>query len=262
MGKGLGMHAYLDDLRAEFRGPRALLVWAGLTVLLAVGGPLGTLHSCAFEHRVLFWALVVIAMISLSAIVMDVIGRLSGTAPRKRDLVIAAAVVALVLTLPIRAFAAGMTELSVAIVTSQANETMAFLFLTALALSSVRHLELTPKAAMSVPQADTDSAPDLPRVVARLEPQVQGALLSLTGRDHYVDVRTTAGTGTILMRFSDAMAEVAPVQGAQIHRSHWVAWSAIDGVERDGGKYFVLSGDQRLPVSRSFREALAERGLL
>lgn len=255
------MHAYLDDLRAEFRGPRALIVWAGLTALLAVGGPLGTLHSCDFELRVLFWALVVVAMITLSAIVMDVMGRWSGDVPRKRDLVIAAAVVALVLTVPIRALAAGATEVGLAIVTSRTSETLAFLFLTALALSSVRHVELTPKEAMVLPQAAEDVS-DMPRVVARLEPQLQGGLLSLTGRDHYVDVRTTAGTGAILMRFSDAMAEVAPVEGAQIHRSHWVAWAAIDGVERDGNKYFVVTGDQRLPVSRSFREALAARGLL
>ncbi|OYU19300.1 MAG: hypothetical protein CFE34_06155 [Rhodobacteraceae bacterium PARR1] len=261
MGKGLGMRAYLDDLRAEFRGPRALLIWAGLTVLLAVGGPLGTLQSCDFEHRVLFWALVVMGMISLSAIMMDMMGRLSGDAPRKRDLIIAAAVVALVLTVPIRALAAGATEVSIEIVTSRTSETLAFLFLTALALSSVRHLELSPKETITLPQAAEDVS-DLPRVVARLEPHLQGGLLSLTGRDHYVDVRTTAGTGAILMRFSDAMAEVAPVEGAQIHRSHWVAWAAIDGVERDGNKFYVVTGDQRLPVSRSFRGALAARGLL
>ena len=102
----------------------------------------------------------------------------------------------------------------------------------------------------------------MPRVVARLEPHLHGALLSLTGRDHYVDVRTAAGTGAILMRFSDAMAEVAPVEGAQIHRSHWVAWAAIEGIARDGGKPVVVTGTERLPVSRRYRQALVDRGLL
>jgi hypothetical protein len=259
--KGLGMRAYLADVRAEFRGPRAMIVWAGLTVVLAVGGPLGTLHSVDFEQRMIFWALIVVAMISLSAIVTQVMGRLSGQVPRKRDLIIAAGTVALLLTVPIRALAAGAGDLSVEIVTSRTSETISFLFLTALALASVRHLDLSPKEAAVLP-SPAEAGPDLPRVVARLEPELQGALLSLTGRDHYVDVRTTAGTGAILMRFSDAMAEVAPIEGTQIHRSHWVAWSAIDGIDREGGKLVVRVGDQSLPVSRSYRQALAERGLL
>lgn len=256
------MRAHLADLRAEFRGPRALVVWAGLTLLLSVGGPLGTSHSVDFEHRFLFWALIVIGMVSLSAIVTDILARLSGEMPRKRDIILAAAVVALVLTLPIRALAAGATTLSVGIVTSRASETLAFLFLTALAVVAMRHMDLTPKKVAGLPPADAGEAVDHPRVVARLEPELRGALLSLTGRDHYVDVRTTAGTGAILMRFSDAMAEVAPVEGAQIHRSHWVAWSAIRGVIGESGKVFVQVGDQKLPVSRSYRQALAERGLL
>ena len=44
--------------------------------------------------------------------------------------------------------------------------------------------------------------------------------------------------------------------------SHWVAWAAIDGVEREGGKLVVVTGDEKLPVSRSYRQALVERGLL
>jgi hypothetical protein len=258
------MRAYLAIVRAEFRGPRAMVVWAGLTLLLAVGGPLGTLDSCRFEHRVVFWALVVVGMISLSSLAITMIGRLLGQGPRKRDLVVAAGAVALVLTVPISAFAGGQAGISLEIVTSHVSETTAFLFLTALALMSIRHLGLAPQPAV-LPQMGPAAAADvsdMPRVVARLEPHLHGALLSLTGRDHYVDVRTTAGTGAILMRFSDAMAEVAPVEGAQIHRSHWVAWAAIEAIEREGGKLVVVTGAERLPVSRSYRQALAERGLL
>ena len=41
--------------------------------------------------------------------------------------------------------------------------------------------------------------------------------------DHYVRVFTDAGESLILLRLSDAMAEVRDVPGLQIHRSHWVA---------------------------------------
>lgn len=257
------MRGYLTDLRAEFRGPRSLVVWAGLTFALAIGGPLGTLHNCTFEHRFLFWSVVVIAMIILTAMVSALYGRLSGRPPRHRDLVLVAGAVALLLTAPIRAVAAGAGEISVQIVSSRATETLGFLFLTTLALALLRQMNMPP---VVPPEAAVDAPAELPvdqpRVIDRLEPALQGRLLSLTGRDHYVDVRTTAGTGSILMRFSDAMAEVAPVEGAQIHRSHWVAWSAIEGVERDGAKISVVVAGQRLPVSRSFRGALAERGLI
>lgn len=253
------MGGYLTDLQAEFRGPRSLVVWAGLTFALSVGGPLGTLHTCTFEHRFLFWSVVVIGMIILTAMVSALQVRFSRRPQRQRDLVLVAGTVALLLTVPIRAVAAGATEMSVQIVSSRATETLAFLFLTTLALALFRQMNMP----AVVPTAVAVETPvDQPRVIDRLEPALRGSLLSLTGRDHYVDVRTSAGTGSILMRFSDAMAEVAPVEGAQIHRSHWVAWSAIDSVERDGAKISVVVAGQRLPVSRSFRGALAERGLL
>lgn len=265
------MRIYLAELREEFRGPRALVVWAGLTTVLTVGGPLGTLHNCTFEHRFLFWSVVVIGMILLTAIFSAGVNRITRRPLMRRDVALVAGVVSLVLTLPIRAFAAGDGTLSMGIVSSRPTETLVFLFLTALALTAFRHLAQSPATVAGMPGAvarmdaapepSSLPAPDLPRVVARLEPHLQGELLALTGRDHYVDVRTTAGTGSILMRFSDAMAEAAPVPGTQIHRSHWVAWAAIDGVEREGGKVLVRVAEQRLPVSRSFRDALAARGL-
>lgn len=253
------MRAYVAELRAEFQGPRALVVWAGLTTVLAVGGPLGTLETCTFEHRFLFWSVVVIAMVTLIAMAQALWTRISGRPPGRRDLPFVAAAVALGLTVPIRAVAAGHGEMSVQIVSSRMTETLAFLFLTTLALAAFRQMHI-PLAAPAEPPVTTPG--DQPRLVARLDPALQGDILSLTGRDHYVDVRTTAGAASILMRFSDAMAEAAPVEGTQIHRSHWVAWSAIDGVERDGGKIAVIVAGQRLPVSRSYRAALAERGLI
>jgi hypothetical protein len=265
------MRAYWAELREEFRGPKTLVVWAGLTTLLTVGGPLGTLHSCTFQHRFLFWSVVVIGMILLTTMVSAGINRLVRRPLMRRDVALVAGIVSLVLTLPIRSFAAGSGDLSVGIVTSRPTETLAFLFLTAMALSGFRHLMRMPDhvvidriGAGGTMAVETEAKPaqELPRVVTRLEPRLQGELLALTGRDHYVDVLTRAGRGSILMRFSDAMSEAGMVPGTQIHRSHWVAWSAIDGVEREGAKVFVRVADERFPVSRSFRNALAARGLL
>ena len=106
-----------------------------------------------------------------------------------------------------------------------------------------------------------EPAPE-PRLVQRLDPGLRGPILSISVRDHYVDVMTGHGTASLLMRFGDAIAE-AGVAGAQVHRSHWVAWDAIDTVEREGAKLFLrLKPGMRVPVSKNHRDKLELRGLI
>ncbi|MFT5639618.1 MAG: DNA-binding LytR/AlgR family response regulator, partial [Paracoccaceae bacterium] len=47
------------------------------------------------------------------------------------------------------------------------------------------------------------------------------------------------------------------------HNSHWVALAAIDRVEKSGTSLKVLMKDgSQVPVSRSFRTAIKDAGLL
>ncbi len=46
-----------------------------------------------------------------------------------------------------------------------------------------------------------------PRLFQRIAPEAHGDLISISVRDHYVDVVTSAGQASLLMRLSDAMAE-------------------------------------------------------
>jgi DNA-binding LytR/AlgR family response regulator len=88
-------------------------------------------------------------------------------------------------------------------------------------------------------------------------------LVALSVRDHYVEVQTMAGRGTLLMRFGDAVAEVAPVEGAQVHRSHWVAWDRVARVVREDGRLMLeMAEGPPIPVSRNNRDRLVERGLI
>lgn len=84
-----------------------------------------------------------------------------------------------------------------------------------------------------------------------LDGQPGSKLLSISTNDHYLDVVTDIGRERILKRMSDAIVELNGYPGLQIHRSHWVALDAIDGIERDGRKHLVrlVNGDV-LPVSR------------
>jgi len=82
-------------------------------------------------------------------------------------------------------------------------------------------------------------------------------------RDHFVDVITDTGTQTLRLRFADAVDEMEPAKGFLTHHSHWMSQDAIEGVERQDGKLFLrLNNNDIVPVSRTYRPALADAGIL
>lgn len=110
---------------------------------------------------------------------------------------------------------------------------------------------------------DTLAASDAPRVVQRLSQDRRGELLRLSGRDHYVDVVTCQGEESLLMRFSDAIGEAEAVDGLQVHRSHWVARSAVTGTVRRKGRVFLtLQDGAEIPVSRGYIGRVQDAGLM
>ena len=102
-----------------------------------------------------------------------------------------------------------------------------------------------------------------PRILQRLDIHKRGALISLSVQDHYVDVVTTKGTGLLLLRLSDAIAETEPTAGLQVHRSHWVAADQIARAQRSGDKAILTMTDGRdIPVSRTYLKTVREAGIL
>lgn len=101
-----------------------------------------------------------------------------------------------------------------------------------------------------------------PPFVERLPFRLRGATIrAVQAEDHYLRVHTDAGDALILMRLSDALAELQGLQGARTHRSWWVARDAVIGVRRGRGRaVFELAGGLEAPVSRSFAPALREEG--
>ncbi len=109
------------------------------------------------------------------------------------------------------------------------------------------------------PAAEPAASPFLRRVPARLGTD----LLWISAEDHYLRVTTSAGSDLILMRLSDAVAELDPALGAQVHRSHWVARRAVAAVERDGQRTVLrLVTGAEVPVSRTYLAALRAAGWL
>ena len=122
-----------------------------------------------------------------------------------------------------------------------------------------RHSDPEGETVAPNPPALAPAAPFLERIPERLGRN----LLHLHMQDHYVEVHTDAGSDLVLLRFRDALREVTELDGAQVHRSHWVARTALDRVERRNGRIALhLVNGSVVPVSRSFAPALRQRGWL
>ena len=110
--------------------------------------------------------------------------------------------------------------------------------------------------------APKTSDPAPPRILARLPAKLRGAeLCALQAEDHYVRFHTSAGSDLVLLRLSDAMAELDGIEGAQVHRSWWVARQAVATTSRASGKLsFTLIDGTQAPVSRTYVDALRSAG--
>jgi len=63
------------------------------------------------------------------------------------------------------------------------------------------------------------------------------------------------------MRLADAIVELEGLEGAQTHRSWWVARAAVTSVERaDGRAVLTLKDGAEAPVSRGYARALRAAG--
>ena len=97
---------------------------------------------------------------------------------------------------------------------------------------------------------------------ARLPVRLRSAeIWALQAEDHYLRVHTSLGSDLILMRLSDAIAELDGLDGAQTHRSWWVAKTAVASARRiDERAVIMLPNGVEAPVSRKFAPALRRAG--
>lgn len=89
------------------------------------------------------------------------------------------------------------------------------------------------------------------------------ALLAVEAEDHYCRVRAREGGGLHHYRFGDALAELAGLDGAQVHRGAWVAAHAVTGARRDGRRWLLqLRDGSKVPVSATYLPEVRRRGWL
>lgn len=113
-------------------------------------------------------------------------------------------------------------------------------------------------ATIAAPVGAPSRAPFLNRLPAKL---MGGALWAVEAEDHYLRVRTSRGSDLILMRLGDALKELDGIEGAQVHRSWWVAREGVAEITRDGARVTLrLKDGSDAPVSRPNVKALRDAG--
>lgn len=107
-----------------------------------------------------------------------------------------------------------------------------------------------------------DTGEPVSRLKERLPLHLKSSTIyALNVEDHYVRVITSSGEHLLLMRLSDAIAEMEPIAGLTTHRSWWVAKDGIEKIKKIGRTQTILlkSGAEAM-VSRSGSKLIKEAG--
>ena len=121
------------------------------------------------------------------------------------------------------------------------------------------HMVLAPGSEGSV----QSQSPKTTHLLERHPRGARGPIQHLPAEDHYTRVTTSHGSSLALLRFSDALQDVAPTPGLQVHRSHCVSYESIDKAERRGeAAQLILTNGSSVPVSREHMPKLRAKGIL
>lgn len=240
----------LREWRAEFTKPATVPVLICVGILLTIMAPFDTDTLLRTLPRFAYWLVLASLTYSIGVMVSALVRRATPRLthwPRLASTAIAigASVSVAVISLNFAIF--GYWPSPQILLISIGN-------ITAIAIVITYLLSLAEKPA-------TTAKP--PPLLDRLPLDKRGALYALTVEDHYTRVRTAKGDHLVLMRLSDAMREVGDTEGAQVHRSHWVAWSAVTAAQRASDRAILTLADStEIPVSRANVAKIKNAGLL
>ncbi len=246
-------HSALREWRALATSPVTLVIVTAIAALLAIIGPFDTDERLRLLPRFVYW----LALVSLTYSAGFWANALMRRFTMGKNVVTRVVVLGLATGCGITPVITLVNYLTFNYI-PPANDwplVLVQFFATALIVTVV--FEVIPSA---TPKEATSPAPAL---FDRLPLDKRGPLLALSSEDHYTRIRTGKGEEMVLIRLADAMREAAPTAGLQVHRSHWVALSAVTAARRDGDRAILtLSDGTEIPVSRANIPAIREAGLL
>ncbi len=235
------LQSTLRELQWLMGNPRVWLVFAAVVVLFTVTGPFGTYDSLALPARLGYWLIVHALAWALALFFVTLFD--AGLEHRIHNALARMLIGATISALPIGAMLTAVNGAfrSAPVTPGEvgANTLTALpisLILCVLAWMALDGTRNRSDLRTGEPEPPTPAAAPRPAILDRLQPEKRGALIRLEVQDHYVQVVTTRGHELILMRLADAIREAAPVDGRQVHRSHWVARSGIAALVREPGR--------------------------
>lgn len=230
-------------VRGVFSAPN-FVAWIVFSVMFAVSGPFGTYGALGLGARVALWT----GVFALGFVVIPFV-RVCHQLRWPGLTFLQAATVSAIVGGFVVAWPVGRILRAAGV---PAGETPAFAELWATAAFITMGVALVRDLLLDESRQVPGEA-RRPKLLSRLSADGDHELLALSVDDHYVEVATDRGRERLLMRLSDAIDEASPVVGLRVHRSHWVARGAVDGVERVRGRtYVILRDGSRVPVSRAY----------
>lgn len=267
----------MQDVFAKWRksltDPVTLVTLVSAIILTAFSGPFGTHDSLALIPRLVFWGASLIVALLLGTFVYWLFRLRMPEDKRIEAEIVSSAAFAVLYgglmlgwvsvfesyTLAGAPKVSWMTIfLEVAVITTA---------LLAIRIIMVRGMNR--QAQNGLPMVQTQTEPDAvpansePRLMRRLDDEDKATILWLTSENHFVEVHTVKGHVRLRMRLTDAIDEMEGVRGSCVHRSHWVAYAAIESTEKIGGYWRLnLTNGETVPVSRKYQPLLEEAGIL
>jgi hypothetical protein len=254
--------AFREDLARSLR-PTPFVIGGIAGLFLAYLGPFET-HTATLAKRYIYWPGVIITGTLFGIVISSAVGALFDR-DAERPL-LSALFTAAVLTPTGALFVLMATHAIFGAHVMTYTALLAPVFLLSLAMTGVNYL--AERRQHSLPAASTAPAAaptsKTVRFIERLPFRLRDAqIYAVQAEDHYLRVHTSRGSDLILLRLSDAIAELDPIEGAQTHRSWWVARAAITDVHRgDGRATLVLRDGAEAPVSRGYLPSLRDKGWL
>lgn len=251
----------LREWRMHMAHPLTLTLMAGVSAVLGLAGPFGTIDSLILPARLAYWGAVVVSTYSVAVLMALWI------APGQRGWPVWLRIVG-------AGVPAGVCVLAVVILLGrpvfgrwpQAADLPGF-GLTVIAITIIVFAVIEFAAEHLAAPAESAAArqrwPSPAPILARVPLEKRGALVALSVEDHYVRILTTKGNTLVLMRLTDAIGETGDLEGARVHRSHWAAFDRVTAARRDGDRaVLTMSTGDEIPVSRANVGRIREAGLL
>lgn len=235
---------------------KALVVAAAAGVFLTLVGAMET-GRLPFLVRLAYWLPLMVG----GALLGTGVSWLVGMIPRARaNSWVFGALLAVVIAIPITLVVWGYTHWLFGGRTPDVVALFGSVLVISAAMTALMILVSEPGRVTHAPPAGAP-APSV-RFMERLPAKLKGAVIyAVSAEDHYLRLHTSKGSDLILMRLSDAIAELDGLEGAQTHRSWWVARDAVESARRDSDKMVLtLKGGVEAPVSRPNVKPLRDAG--